>query len=72
MADVTLSHIGERLRSMLGLLWIKAEGMPAKVWMANLPQGAPLSEHACYFDKPSDEASARFPLKKNYFVCWLE
>ncbi len=25
-----------------------------------------------YYDKLSDEAKARFPLKKIYFLCWLE
>jgi len=44
MAEVTLSRIGELLRSVLELLWNKPEGMPAKDLMAILPQAAKLTE----------------------------
>jgi restriction system protein len=44
MAEVTLSRIGELLRSTLELLWNKPEGMPAKELMAYLPQVADLTE----------------------------
>jgi restriction system protein len=44
MAEVTLSRIGELLRSVLEMLWNKPEGMPAKDLMAFLPQVAELTE----------------------------
>lgn len=45
MAEVTLSRIGELLRSVLELLWNKPEGVPAKELMAYLPQVAELTDH---------------------------
>jgi restriction system protein len=45
MADVTLNRIGELLRSVLELLWTKADGMPAREVLAFLPEVTPLSEH---------------------------
>jgi restriction system protein len=45
MADVTLSRIGELLRSVLELLWTKPEGMPARDILAFLPQITELTEY---------------------------
>jgi restriction system protein len=53
MAEVTLSRIGELLRSVLELLWNKPEGMPAKELMAYLPQVAELTEDEKAYAAPS-------------------
>src|SRR5512140_2996363 len=45
MADVTLSRIGELLRSVLELLWTRPEGMPAREILAFLPQVTQLTDY---------------------------
>jgi restriction system protein len=45
MADITLSRIGELLRSVFELLWTRPEGMPAKDILAFLPEVTQLSEY---------------------------
>lgn len=45
MADITLSRIGELLRSVLELLWNKPEGMPAKEILAFLPEITQLTDY---------------------------
>jgi restriction system protein len=52
MAEVTLTRIGELLRSVLELLWNKPEGMPAKDLMAYLPQVAELTEEEKGYASP--------------------
>ena len=59
MAEVTLSRIGELLRSVLELLWNKPEGMPAKELMAYLPQVAELTEHEKGYAAPEQRAALR-------------
>ncbi len=44
MPEVTLSRIGELLRSVFELLWNRPEGLPAREIMAFLPEITPLSE----------------------------
>jgi restriction system protein len=38
MSDVTLDTVGELLRSMFEVLWMKPEGMPARDILASLPE----------------------------------
>lgn len=45
MAEITLSRIGELLRSVFELLWTRPEGMPAKDILAFLPEITQLSEY---------------------------
>ncbi len=45
MPEVTLSRIGELLRSVFELLWNRPEGLPAKEILAILPEITPLSEY---------------------------
>jgi restriction system protein len=44
MVDVTLDMIGELLRSMFELLWMKPEGLPASKILASLPDSPALAE----------------------------
>jgi restriction system protein len=54
MADVTLSRIGELLRSVFELLWTKPEGMPAKEILAFLPEITQLTEYERGYSPPSN------------------
>ncbi len=45
MADITLSRIGELLRSVFELLWTKPEGLSAKDILAVLPEITQLTEY---------------------------
>jgi len=45
MADITLSRIGELLRSMFELLWTKPEGVSEKAILAALPEITQLTEY---------------------------
>jgi restriction system protein len=54
MADVTLSRIGELLRSVLELLWNKPEGMAAKDVLAYLPQITELTEYERGYSAPTN------------------
>jgi restriction system protein len=45
MADITLSRIGELLRSVLEILWNKPEGMFAKEIFAALPEATQLTDY---------------------------
>jgi restriction system protein len=54
MADVTLSRVGELLRSVFELLWTKPEGMPAKDILAFLPEITQLNEYERGYAPPSN------------------
>lgn len=45
MADITLSRVGELLRSVFELLWTRPDGMPAKDILAFLPEVTQLTEY---------------------------
>ena len=52
MADITLSRIGELLRSVFELLWNKSDGLPAKEIMAFLPEVTQLTEYEKGYSPP--------------------
>ncbi len=54
MADITLSRIGELLRSVLELLWNKPEGLPAKEIMAFLPEITQLTDYERGYSPPTN------------------
>jgi restriction system protein len=54
MADVTLTRVGELLRSVLELLWNKPEGMPAKEIIAFLPEITQLTEYERGYSAPTN------------------
>jgi restriction system protein len=54
MADVTLSRVGELLRSVLELLWNKPDGLPAKDVLAYLPQVTELTEYEKGYAPPTN------------------
>lgn len=54
MADITLSRIGELLRSVLELLWNRPEGLPAKEIMAFLPEITQLTEYERGYSPPTN------------------
>ena len=54
MADVTLSRIGELLRSVLELLWNKPDGLPAKEILAFLPEITDLTEYEKGYSPPTN------------------
>jgi restriction system protein len=54
MADITLSRIGELLRSVFELLWTKPEGMPAKDILAFLPEITQLTDYERASSPPSN------------------
>jgi restriction system protein len=56
MADITLSRVGELLRSMFELLWTRQEGMHAKDIFAVLPEITQLTE-----EEKSYSPSTRMP-----------
>lgn len=75
MADITLSRIGELLRSVLELLWNKPEGMPAKEILAFLPEITQLTEyekgHALLIDAPRYERIVRLATIPLVKAGWL-
>ncbi len=54
MADITLSRIGELLRSVLELLWSKPEGMSAREILAFLPEITQLTDYEKGFSPSSN------------------
>ena len=54
MTEITLSRIGELLRSVLELLWNKPDGLPAREIIAILPEITQLSEYEKGYAPPSN------------------
>lgn len=54
MADITLSRIGELLRSVFELLWNKPDGLPAKEIIAFLPEITQLTEFERGYSPPTN------------------
>ncbi|HEX2696819.1 MAG TPA: restriction endonuclease [Anaerolineales bacterium] len=54
MADITLSRIGELLRSVFELLWNKPEGMPARDIFAFLPEITQLTSYERDYSPPTN------------------
>jgi restriction system protein len=54
VADITLSRIGELLRSVFELLWNKPDGLPAKEIIAFLPEITQLTEFERGYSPPTN------------------
>ncbi len=54
MAEVTVSRVGELLRSVLELLWNKPEGIPAQDILAYIPQITNLSDYEKGYAPPTN------------------
>ncbi len=54
MAEVTVSRVGELLRSVLELLWNKPEGLPAQDILSYIPQITQLSDYEKGYAPPTN------------------
>jgi restriction system protein len=54
MADVTVTRVGELLRSVLELLWNKPEGIPAQEILSYIPQITQLTEYEKGYAPPTN------------------
>lgn len=54
MADVTVSRVGELLRSVLELLWNKPDGLPAQDVISYIPQITPLTDYEKGYAPPTN------------------
>lgn len=54
MAEVTVTRVGELLRSVLELLWSKPEGLPAQDILAYIPQLVQLSDYEKGYAPPTN------------------
>ncbi len=75
MTEITLSRIGELLRSVLELLWNKPEGLPARDIIAILPEITQLSEYEKGYSPPNNipryERIARLATLPLFRAGWL-
>src|SRR5512136_907338 len=54
MAEVTVTRVGELLRSVLELLWNKPEGIPAQEILSYIPQITHLTEYEKGYAPPTN------------------